>query len=540
MDQTQAKKTAEGQAQKDKPTQVEQSPAFHFWDTVSRMQDFGHAARAGQTEPNQLALHGFPDEHQLLQTLNGVANGAKEGDFTFPKNSSTLSDSIKKGLGIATTQETPTVIEDLFKRLAHDPAKLDYIELSKGVQDPTMTGKSAQVIAGLFREYPLGFNRDQMSEFRKSRDAVNYQDTIETVNDLASNLSIKEFYPRNSQGVVDRETMRKAVDSEVLQEHPSDSAYDKSAKAAQRNEFLLGINAYDTLTALGSLPGKPEIGLTDAAINRILLRTENYQSLAKKAHEFDSIAGRVGDGQVFDKQKLLPVSMESIQQGSSSTCYFDAAVASVANAHPASAQKWIEDNHDGTVTVTAPGGDGPTRVAKPSEAELGLYNLDAGAASLEKAYAVYLTKHPDADIEGLQQKLQKRKVDLSALPPIEKVGAGENLDYGFGKALKFLTGKNPDNYQLEHGSEAVHKAMLDASANERATIAAAQNSTGSGYHVYSVLKVTPDGTDGGTVTLRDPYGSDSRTKGAKDGVFTMPWQEFSKKFSYVAIEGQDS
>jgi hypothetical protein len=148
---------------------------------------------------------------------------------------------------------------------------------------------------------------------------------------------------------------------------------------------------------------------------------------------------------------------------------------------------------------------------------MGLYNQGgkdgSWACVLEKAYGAYCQNH------------------FFSRSPFNMGGGdtqAEGSDGGeffHGRAMSLLTGRGRDNDNLTFSSEAEIAKKLDAALNhspKRPVLAGINNSffsdeTGDGFpdaHVYSVIGFDPKGPDGGTVTIRNPWGDgDNTTRG---------------------------
>ncbi len=223
---------------------------------------------------------------------------------------------------------------------------------------------------------------------------------------------------------------------------------------------------------------------------------------------------------------------EAVRQGDVGDCYFMASVAGMANT-PGGKEKiknMIEDNGDGTYTVTFPGDPKhPVTVDEPTQAELshGAESTKDGiwVAVLEKAYAKHHARHSDED--------HTYKTD----------GIGEG---GYGKdALALLSGEEIDHDDLSDTSkEKTHEKLTAAMKYGRPVVASTPHEFGEDWEIIPPMadgktdgtgiptthQYTVTGYDPETkiVTLRNPWGGEG-----KDGTFTMTLDEFHKDFEDV-------
>jgi len=231
---------------------------------------------------------------------------------------------------------------------------------------------------------------------------------------------------------------------------------------------------------------------------------------------------------------------EAVQQNKRGDCFFLAAVAAQSNT-PEGKEKlknMIEDNGDGTYTVTFPGDPKhPVTVDEPTQAELayGAENTSENGmwvAVLEKAYGKYQEKHGSEDHRD----------------PTDSISDG-----GYGNdALKMLTGDDVDNDRLLlTRKETTHEKLKAAMAEGRPVVASTPHELGEdvgladgktdGSGIPTTHEYTVTGYDPNTrmVKLRNPWGSGEPMKDGKaadgkdDGEFEMTLDEFHKEFEDV-------
>jgi hypothetical protein len=225
------------------------------------------------------------------------------------------------------------------------------------------------------------------------------------------------------------------------------------------------------------------------------------------------------------------VSHRGIEQGLEGDCYFEAPLASTADAHKSSIPKMIKANTDGTFTVTFAGQLYGYTVTKPTEAEHTLFNKGAivgdWATTIEKAYGLSTS---DANHHGLVQKEGEVPEEYSNHPGYAN------------EALSTLTNRNVVAIKMSAaGIDYVKEHLAAAERDGRAVVVDRQPENFANDelvdlpmgHAYSVLHYDPSGPDGGTVTTRNPAGL---ADGTYSGIFKMPLNQFVKSFRSIFEE----
>ena len=264
-------------------------------------------------------------------------------------------------------------------------------------------------------------------------------------------------------------------------------------------------------------------------------------NLYENAHTgvFDKLVGALG-GQTERGGLNSPITPDAVHQGGLGDCYFLQAVSSVAAQDPEAIKKMIQDNHDGTYTVTFPGQpDKPITVNAPTQEELDRfahYQDGTYVSVLEKAHR-YLTGKTDKDdggdpAAGLELMTGKKYHDED----IHKTNPGfwdfAVPIYGI---YDTLTGGN------QTSDDEVAKMLTKAFNNhEEVGCGTGKNQGPIGDHAWSVLGYDPATQ---TVTLRNPWGylgfdpkKFPSVKDLGDGKFTMSLAEFHKNYEYITIQ----
>lgn len=264
-----------------------------------------------------------------------------------------------------------------------------------------------------------------------------------------------------------------------------------------------------------------------------------------------------GDKRLFNYEGgTNPISPDAVLQGSIGDCYLLAAISSIANTSEIAIRNMIRPHKDGTYSVRFPGApDQELRVAAPTEAELGLYagNGKHGIwpAVLEKAYGEYQRRNDP----NLQYSLD---IPLAARPAAQLADGGSG-ESNYWVALDLLTGAKTASFGLTQDQASETRQQLDAALNglskreviiatkiERNLLAdrmnpylANQRYAGASFdqslrpnHMYSVLGFDPKGPDGGTITIRDPYGVNRQ---GGNGTIQISYEQMKRDFLSVGI-----
>lgn len=237
------------------------------------------------------------------------------------------------------------------------------------------------------------------------------------------------------------------------------------------------------------------------------------------------------------RNPLRSIVPDAIKQGTIGNCYFEAALASLAKANPEAIKDMINDNGDGTYTVTFPGDRAhPVTISAPTESERGLYNKGTPrgvwACVIEKAYGAYRREH-----------------DLWSTGNIPSEGSdgGGSLS----TAIEILTGHSSDGDMIWcTRDDVLRQKLTSAFQNGRIVTAGSttdltskipligsdEDKTADGFpggHAYSIIGWDPDGPDGGTVTIRNPWGG---ADGTTSGTISISFNKMKANFSDLCFE----
>jgi len=411
-------------------------------------------------------------------------------------------------------------------------------ELSDAVMNSKYTGKDAQAVAALYRAQD---RLEELSndEFGDENDGITRADlqAFEKLEKEGAQHSAASY--RASSWLSEKDnTIFKQLDSdgdsflaldEINAALHSENLGDTDRKNLEflRDNYSVLMGAHDDewgienngihLKDLDSYVGEE----TFAEVSAGLIRTNLAQIGGS-----NELYAEAGD-------PLRSITPDAISQGIIGDCYFEASVASMAATQPELIQQMIKDNHDGTYTVSFPGDpENPITVDAPTEAERGLYNggrrYGVWANVLEKAYGKYVQENPS----------HRSIMNLGGGSTLSEGADGGELFHG--RAMSLLTGKGRNNDSLTFTSQDTVRERLNDALNgdkPRPVIAGISNGisdeTSDGFavaHMYSVTKFDPSGADGGTVTIRNPWG---RGENSTSGTKQISLKQFMANFSSV-------
>jgi hypothetical protein len=205
------------------------------------------------------------------------------------------------------------------------------------------------------------------------------------------------------------------------------------------------------------------------------------------------------------------------------SCYFVAALTSLAKAHPEQIKDMIRVNDDGSFTVKFPGASKPVTVDKPTDAEI---EKDGGATKygtwsliLQKAYGKYCGGGKETDLQGADGG--------SMFSAGIRILSDKGVPYGgIGNMLELMSWKDMDKTLQDAVSPANRSDAIPVVASTSKSIFGGDTKDGFVRgHVYSVLdyKHNPDDIKQSKVTVRNPWGGN-------DAVREITLQQFYDNF----------
>ncbi len=409
-------------------------------------------------------------------------------------------------------------------------------ELAQAVQSEDYKGRDAQIVAALYK------GRSKIEDL--SNDEWGPENDGITRKDL---LKLEELRQKNAKEVeqvaiattfLDKDDNFKKIDTDgdkfLTKDELTKALERKDLTPEERVSLQFLIDNYSDIEDAHN----DEWGFENDGITRDDLSYYGDKTIT----EIFSTLSRTNDAQTSGTRDLFAnkdnplesIKPDAVKQGMIGDCYFESAMASLAATDPETIQKMIKDNGDGTYTVTFPGApDEPITIKAPTEAEMGLYNQGgkdgSWACVIEKAYGAYCEKH----------FWRRGPFNLGGGDTPQEGADGGEIFHG--RAMDLLTGRSSDTDNLTFSSDKEIADKLNAALNgphKYPVIAGINNSlfddtTDGGFyvaHMYSVIGFDPNGPDGGTVTIRNPWGDgDNSVRGTKK----ISIKEFRKNFSDV-------
>lgn len=419
-------------------------------------------------------------------------------------------------------------------------------ELSAALEDNSIKDEDAQIVAALyFKRARLSHTGDTTTDTTRGgiskEDLLTFKENEKRISqDLYSSWAVESIgrdeeafkkYDRNNKGYISRSDLAAAAGDITLSE------YDRNtAQILERNYALLAPASND----YGS---REERGLTAKDLrnfSQALSESKDYVVIKETAHALRrTYWGQLNQVETLyadENNPLASINPESINQGLINDCYLLAAIGAVSHSDKALVRDMIQDNKDGTYTVTFPGAKGePITVKAPTQAERGLFNQPGAngiwASVLEKAYGAYCQK----------SIFRRSPMNLGGGDsPTEGADGG-----GFYSSLALFTGRTYSWHIMPLTSNKTLKRDLDRSLNQYPTQPVIADTgpgkpffwkpeTKDGFvrsHTYTITGYDKNGPDGGTVTVRNPWGG---SKGTKYGEISITFDEFERNFFNLA------
>ncbi len=435
-------------------------------------------------------------------------------------------------------EEAAAEAEKIFDRLDQDSdGYLSEGELARAVQSEKYTGREAQIVGALYK------NQDDLEE--RSNDELGDENDGITRADLKQFDQDRDKVQTEWQQIgrarvwLDKDDNFKKVDAD------SDDYLTKSEieKALERNDLtkdertsleFLRDNVDDLEEASNDELGDENDGITKDDLKEY--GDDTVRSVHNVFQETNE-AQRLGSRDLYANKEnpLASIKPDAIKQGMIGNCYFEAALASLAAVDPESIHRMIKDNGDGTYTVTFPGNtDEPVTVKAPTEVEMGIFNQGGPdgtwACVLEKAYGAYCNQH------------WYRRGPFNLFGGDTDAEGSEGGELKIGHAMSLLTGRDRDTDWIMVSSESeITEKLTEAfkGPRKRPVIAGISMKPIAGEsedgfpdsHMYSIIDFDPKGPDGGTVTVRNPWGNaDATTSGTKK----ISVKQFENNFSRIS------
>ena len=401
-------------------------------------------------------------------------------------------------------------------------------QLAKALENPNIKAKEAQALAAMYENFdklqnlvpplsiwdPKGISYDDLASFGRME-----KEHSKRLNDATA---LKSWAP-NNMIFFDKDGDGSLALNEI------DTAIKNGSTPQQDKEMLRKVKDNYSEIAPWFSDTNPQ------AIATFAEGVESDTSAARLVSAIKSTSQNVSDGQspqichdlYSDRENpLASINPDAIRQGSLQDCYFLAALAAVAKSNPQKIMDAIQDNGNGTYTVSFPGAQEKITVKAPTQAEQGIYNHASPngtwASVMEKAFGEYY----------------RRQSLAGANTPAEGAGGGGRPGY----SLEFLTG-NPVDRDIVGWSfqSSIATKLEDAFKNNKAVTAGITSSNWSSHtaddffrgHAYSITGFVagPDGS--GMVTIRNPWGGE---KGSTQGTISISLEKFMSNFSEIHFE----
>ncbi|MBX9939356.1 MAG: hypothetical protein K2Y32_08895 [Candidatus Obscuribacterales bacterium] len=441
------------------------------------------------------------------------------------------------------TADFPEASLSLFDRINKNKDQfLSDKELATALEDPSFKREDAQTLAALyFYRHRLasgaadgkgGVTRKDLEAFGELEKTVSKDMAAAyDVESVGRNPADFKKLDRGNKGFLTKADLEAAVE-------------DKTLKSDLRDAAEIILRNYDVLPDANDDYRIGEWrGITAKDLQKFswaMNESPDYKAMKETAHAMRrTYWGQLNQVESLYKDNSKPlesIKPDAINQGLLNDCYLLASIGAVSYSDPELVRDMIKDNGDGTFTVTFPGAKNePISVKSPTEAERGLFNQPGEygiwASVLEKAYGAYC------------QRSVFRRTPLNlggGDSPAEGADGG-----GWYSALGLFTGRPYQNHVMPLVSNKYLAQKLDESLNKqpiRPVIADTgpgrpfyfTPETKDGYaraHIYTVLAYDPKGPDGGTVTVRNPWGG---AKGSRAGEYSMSFEEFDQNFFNIA------
>lgn len=405
-------------------------------------------------------------------------------------------------------------------------------QFAGALEDPSFTGKEAQVLAAMYKNFEQLENLGKQEGHSESKSIT--AAGLDKFNEvrLAQHQRVTDAYDMKSwahQNLSKFESNK----SQTLTRAEIESALKDPKVSDQDKKMLETVNQH--YSEMGHFW---ESGVNLRAFDDYAANINKDTDAARLVSGVFHTCYSVNKGQkpemshdlYADKNNPLnSIIPDAIRQGSIGDCYFVSSLAAVAEAHPEMVKNSIKDNGDGSYTVTFPGAkDEAITVKAPTQAEQGLYNHASPeglwASTVEKAYGKYRENHA-----WVSSETPEEGADGGGIPS---------------RAMNLLTGSKIETNTTTFTSQATIAGKLEHAFSSHPQKAVTAGINGSLFseqtadkfykgHAYTITGFVPDGNGGGRITIRNPWGGKD---GTTDGTITVSLGKFMKNFSEVSYE----
>ncbi len=395
-------------------------------------------------------------------------------------------------------------------------------ELAQALQNPSFKGEKAQVLAAMYHTF------DQI------RNISNHEWFFQSRRIAASDLDMLPSLPKKQQDFVDQIVEASLWSDKNFSKYAGKDGlfHAEELKEAMKTPDLLESDRQH-LKTISQLLAKYSDGVNPSQLNQVFNRASADTAETRLFNRMYDAVKRTALARNESKgeSRLYPsfpqgINPDAIKQGLIGNCYFIAALSAVAKADPGTIRDSIQDNKNGTYTVTFKGApDQPVTVSAPTEAEMGLYNSGRNngvwATVMEKAYG----------------EMRNRKSWIPAYTPQDALDGGGYT----GEALKLVTGNSVFSLAATGNEEALDKTFDLAFRGGRrflpvtAVTLAPESSampgrTKDGFvrgHAFTVVGYDRDEKGNGSLVIQNPWAGKN---GTPDGRVKVPLAKAIKNF----------
>lgn len=521
-----------------------------YWDEKSKSVINSDKAFSDAVREQSKVSDGSNSKSVFLEmgnTANLYGGASKEGS---DKNAGSAEKASKSGGKIkVSTDGFLDFVEKNFDKFDKDhDGVISEREAEAQVENPEHKGADAVYVTALNRRVKdIGTkdpyeqaNSDGLSkeEFKDFAEQVRGEKNSEQRKENTGISDLREDFKKldkNEDGSLSKDELKDAIKNGNFSKEKLESlkkVLESFDKVKQNSDESLPRNAGG-----GSLsPGIPD---PDGKFERELSRDDLSDSTSYSENVANALESnlKAGAERLQERESALAKGKEPpISQGATEDCFLIAPLKELEKRDPGAIDKMVQDNKDGTMTVTFPGSKEAITVKAPTEAELASYANNRNAAAIEKAYA-QIHKHPAGD----------NAVAFESLIPQEHYEDGGRAK----DAIEAITGSKTEEI-TNNGDNA--KELIDAvkaaTKDGDMVIAGTKHNTSSDTgiqqrHAYGV-SYNPEN---GNLIFKNPYpaGSDNHMleptnadgtakDGKMDGQFEVTPEQAKEVLAVVTIE----
>lgn len=412
-------------------------------------------------------------------------------------------------------------------------------DLAAALQNPEIKGADAQTLVLLFENIGAIGNAHHITR----ADLEKFSQRMKTVlvnNELKQNLQDEELqkllFGSDGKNQITREHLKAWAGNSELS-HPARQAVNFTLNNFER---ISGVNSR-------TLSAKQLSNFIDSNLRNP--HEQIYQLMTGRVNEISRLQSDALNKRLFGSNDPLLsgeiIVPDAIKQGNIGNCYFVSTLAAFSVNNPKAIVDMIKPPQEPgkPYTIVFPGDiNNPVYVQAPTEAEMAIYNRGSRygfwAVLLEKGFGEYLRQNADR-LKYSSNFQNARKDHLT--PQDATVGT-----FWSHQVINLLTGKNADLIDMSTLSQEQLQSLVKDAVRERRILTAdiiRLNTLSSSHldkklvneHSYAVIDFDPNGKDGGTVVLMNPWNRpEIQDKDA--AVFRISLKSFARNFTRLAVE----